>query len=247
MDGEAGWWTTCGNIGLPPLARVMGVGRQQQHVKLASDNFKNIVFSKNCKFVNLPREKLFDSIIRNMQKRLMDSNHLLTRKGDEGSNLLHELIHLVEPHSWNIEEVTVPWMEAEEKLGRFQEILSYNINDFRDYVEDVLQNGENHTMPPSIRKAKSIVGAIAVSSAEAERGFSKMNVLYSDKRSRLLVENVSNMMTIDLLGLPQKEWDPTSSVKLLLRQNHSADDSRVKQKKVKGFNENQAAIWKYLK
>ena len=32
MDGEAGWWTTSGNIGLPPLARVMGVGRQQ-HVK----------------------------------------------------------------------------------------------------------------------------------------------------------------------------------------------------------------------
>ena len=30
MDGEAGWWTTIGNIGLPPLARVMGVGRQQQ-------------------------------------------------------------------------------------------------------------------------------------------------------------------------------------------------------------------------
>ena len=29
MDGEAGWWTTSGNIGLPPLARVMGVGRQQ--------------------------------------------------------------------------------------------------------------------------------------------------------------------------------------------------------------------------
>ena len=28
MGGEAGWWTTSGNIGLPPLARVMGVGRQ---------------------------------------------------------------------------------------------------------------------------------------------------------------------------------------------------------------------------
>ena len=27
MDGEAGWWTTSGKIGLPPLARVMGVGR----------------------------------------------------------------------------------------------------------------------------------------------------------------------------------------------------------------------------
>ena len=30
--GEAGWWTTSGNIGLPPLARVMGVGRQQQQL-----------------------------------------------------------------------------------------------------------------------------------------------------------------------------------------------------------------------
>ena len=30
MDGEAGRWTTRGNIGLTPLARVMGVGSQQQ-------------------------------------------------------------------------------------------------------------------------------------------------------------------------------------------------------------------------
>ena len=30
MDGEDGWRTTSGNIGLPPLARLMGVGRQQQ-------------------------------------------------------------------------------------------------------------------------------------------------------------------------------------------------------------------------
>ena len=34
MDGEAGWWTTSGNIGLPPLARAMGVGRQQQQPKI---------------------------------------------------------------------------------------------------------------------------------------------------------------------------------------------------------------------
>ena len=32
MDGEAGWWNTSENIGLLPLARVMGVGRQQQHL-----------------------------------------------------------------------------------------------------------------------------------------------------------------------------------------------------------------------
>ena len=30
IDGEAGWWNTSGNIGLPSLERVMGVSRQQQ-------------------------------------------------------------------------------------------------------------------------------------------------------------------------------------------------------------------------
>ena len=32
MAGEAGWCTTSRKIGLPSLARVMGVGRQQQLV-----------------------------------------------------------------------------------------------------------------------------------------------------------------------------------------------------------------------
>ena len=36
MDGEACWWTTSGNIRIPPLAKVVGVGRQQQqHVAFA--------------------------------------------------------------------------------------------------------------------------------------------------------------------------------------------------------------------
>ena len=74
-----------------------------------------------------------------------------------------------------------------------------------------------------------------------------MNVVYGDKRSRLLVENISNLMTIDLFGLPLEEYDPTSSVRSWLRQNHSADDSRVKLKKAKEYNENQVAIWNYLK
>ena len=46
MDGEDGWWTTIGNIGLPPLARVMGVGRQQQHLMhmLSSDTTVDMIY-----------------------------------------------------------------------------------------------------------------------------------------------------------------------------------------------------------
>ena len=38
----AGWWTTSGNIGFPPLARVMGVGRQQQGDPLVCGSYKAI-------------------------------------------------------------------------------------------------------------------------------------------------------------------------------------------------------------
>ena len=31
MDGKAGWWITSGKIGLTPLARVKGMGRQHQY------------------------------------------------------------------------------------------------------------------------------------------------------------------------------------------------------------------------
>ena len=59
MDGEAGWWTTSRNIGLPPLARVMGVGRQQQWrasiidkgLKLNSGNTKVMVGSIGGKMI----------------------------------------------------------------------------------------------------------------------------------------------------------------------------------------------------
>ena len=45
MDGEAGWWTTSGNIGLPPLARAMGVGRQQHHIMVEAYSSTGLVMA----------------------------------------------------------------------------------------------------------------------------------------------------------------------------------------------------------
>jgi len=73
-----------------------------------------------------------------------------------------------------------------------------------------------------------------------------MNIIYSDKRSRLTVENVANLMIINLIGLPFSSWEPIPSVKKWLRRNHSADGNRIKKKTDEEIDNNQVAIWKYL-
>ena len=64
MDGEAGWWTTSGNIGLPPLARVMGVGRQQHGFRRGRSI--DLVYDKRCllRWVKVRKEEIF----RDMKK-----------------------------------------------------------------------------------------------------------------------------------------------------------------------------------
>ena len=61
MDREASWWTTNGNLGLTPLARVMGLGRQQI-CKLNNDahidqSETNIINNYDC-FNNFDRSHL---------------------------------------------------------------------------------------------------------------------------------------------------------------------------------------------
>ena len=103
-------------------------------------------------------------------------------------------------------------------------------------VENILQNCSSLAkaeVPSSVEKAKKIISATAVSSAEAERGCSKMNIIYSVKRSGLTVKNVANLTIIYLIGLLFISWKRTPSVKKWLRKNHFADDNRIKKRQMK--------------
>ena len=78
-------------------------------------------------------------------------------------------------------------------------------------MENVLQNSSNlekAEIPLSVQKAKNIISSIAVSSEDAERGFLRMNIIYSYQRSRSTVENVADLMIINLIGLPLAHWSP---------------------------------------
>lgn len=59
------------------------------------------------------------------------------------------------------------------------------------------------------------------------------------------MENAANLMTINFIGLPLNLWD--LSLKHGLGKNPSAVDNRVRQKKAENYDDNQVAIWKFLK
>ena len=108
MDGEAGWWTTCGNIGLPPLARVLGVGRQQQQER---DNEHNILQSIQANVRSLVIEltaSIDDSSILKLQVQrlsdgLNDSDNRLSRIQDELTQYI-DLNSSLREHNKHIKE-----------------------------------------------------------------------------------------------------------------------------------------------
>ena len=208
----------------------MGRYEKEIYERIASDAFKEIKFIENHRFASLPRQMLLDAIIKNMKKRLVADDHVKAISTKQ-ENVV-ELFNLLDQNTWNLEEAIVPWVAVENKIGKLNEFLHHelSINDFRDFVENVFNSSLHVLIPQSVQRAKNIINTIAISSAEAERGFSLMNLIYTDKRGSLLVKKVSNLMIINLIGLPLDLWNPTPSVKTWLRKNHSADDNRVKKK-----------------
>ncbi|KAF2904369.1 hypothetical protein ILUMI_01827, partial [Ignelater luminosus] len=150
----------------------MGIGKHESQVEdlIKSEKFRDIPFNRSNKFIVLPRTMLLENIIQHMNLRLLS---------DRNNN--EEIFHyfdLLEPATWPYEEITSPWTAAERKLNCLSEILKYpiDLNDFRDFVDSNIES-KNDPIPATIQKAKKIVSTIAISSAEAERGFSLMNTI----------------------------------------------------------------------
>ena len=72
--------------------------------KLATELFQEIGLQDNKKVVSLSCDKLLILVNRNLEKRLV-----------ERTGSVEEWINLVQPSSWSMENIVVPWRAAEEK------------------------------------------------------------------------------------------------------------------------------------
>jgi len=78
-------------------------------------------------------------------------------------------------------------------MTKLSKLIKYNIKlkDFTDLIDHRVF--ENEKQPEIITKARKFLNLIPVSSAEDERGLSTMNYIANDKRSKLLIENISSL------------------------------------------------------
>ena len=156
-------------------------------------------------YASFNKAQLLQSLIDNITQRM------LTKGKDEALSLFEALI----PSKW-------PRINGDAALRQIQCISSIYISLYRKYVADPREI-------PSILDevlAQGIMNTIPISSSEAERGFSKMNIICTDKRTRLTVDNKCSLMFISINGPPPHLWNSDKAVSQWLLQHRPAQDSQ---------------------
>jgi len=124
--------------------------------------------------------------------------------------------------------VTSPWIEGETNLHRLCDKLNvpWKISQegFRDFIE---KSGD--TVPFGLKSLQTAINTIPVTSADAERGFSTMNIICTDMRSSLAVPRLSNLIFISLVGPKQQDFCAKTYVdKWLVSRHRPSCDNQSK-------------------
>jgi hypothetical protein len=136
-------------------------------------------------------------------------------------------IQVLNKHSWPV-SVQTPWPDGEERLAKLCERLRVNGDKarkgFRDFIDD-----DGSRITDDLIELTSAIKVIPVTSADAERGFSTMNIICSSLRSRLGIERLSKLMFVSIVGPPLEDFNSSTYVNKWLASGHrGAFDNRSK-------------------
>src|SRR5690606_34357994 len=104
---------------------------------------------------------------------------------------------------------------------RFNLDASKALNGMREYIDE-----ESRKIPADLHELHSTISTLPTSTAECERTFSTINIIVTDQRSSLTVENTRNLLVLNINGPPIQEFCPTSYVKKWLKSQRSASDAK---------------------
>lgn len=168
---------------------------------------QHVDLSTNKKIVSIKPKQFLQSLVDNMKARLVPT---------ESDTFLKDLEVFDNKHL-NTVNNDIRFGEAEVRrlAGRFQLDSKMCLRGMRAYVEGDKDDKE-------IRPLLKAIDTIPCSSAECERGFSQMNNIVTDHRSRLSLKNVHNLMFLNINGPPVGLFRPSSYVQKWLKGHHSS-------------------------
>ena len=129
-------------------------------------------------------------------------------------------LQILDPTKWT-HDISSPWREGEEKLRELCVRFRLNFDDAQNGFRDFIDDG-GVRMTTGLAELDTVIKTIPVTSADAERGFSTMNVIGTELRNRILVPRLGNLMFVSLVGPSLEEFQPLPYVKKWLLGNHRA-------------------------
>ncbi|KAL4082353.1 hypothetical protein QTP88_030035 [Uroleucon formosanum] len=175
--------------------------------------FKDIPLCNNIKLVCINKNQFITSIINNLNMRLLDNN--------EEDKIIIQDIQILDKKAWPA-DVNIRFGEQEVKrlCNRFLLNQEKTLRGLRILIDEETNEIEE------LNEINNLIKTIPCSTAECERGFSLMNIICTDIRSRLTIHNISNLMMININGPPLSIWDPEDYVKSWILHHRTADDNR---------------------
>lgn len=114
--------------------------------------------------------------------------------------------------------------------------------DYREFKET-----RGKVVKASLLKLLNRINTIPVSTAECERGFSKMNIVCSSLRSQLSIKHMSSLMFISLNGPPLEQWEPSRYVKSWLAKRRDATCTQCPERQRKTANDDRlCSLWSLI-
>ncbi|XP_034567279.1 E3 SUMO-protein ligase KIAA1586-like [Notolabrus celidotus] len=169
----------------------------------------SVPLESNGKLRPIDAKQFLQSLINNLEKRLSFDGEML-----------HDL-SVLDTGNWP-SSPGIRHGEAQVKrlCRRFNLGEEQAVNGMRDFLE------HPDSEPENLKPLMQCMQTIPCSTAECERGFSLMNNICTDKRSTLLLSNVSHLMMISINGPPLTLFEPRKYVKTWLRTHRSATQTR---------------------
>lgn len=206
--------------------------------------FNSVKLADSKKIKSISHEQFLTSLINRMEARLIPEAVEENGKNAAANQSVIADICVLDPNKWP-EEIPPNFGRNEIKSLCHRFHMTQDLNATVIAFEDYIDNGGKKSVPVDLQPLLNCIKVIPCSSAECERGFSVMNCILTDIRSRLLVNRVSNLMFIKLHGPPVNLWKPDEYVLKWLRNHRSAIDSQTKIAKTNS-NQEEDPIWKFL-